>query len=267
MIEVCGVTKSYYGAPVLQDVSFTAEDGQALGLIGYNGAGKTTLLHIIAGIYKPDAGCVRMDGAPVYDNPAAKAGIFMLTEDSYFLPHASLSDMGNYYRGYYQSWNEGIFTRLCAAFGLDPAAKIAGFSRGMKRQAGITLAFAAAPRCLLLDEVFDGLDLAMRRATRKLLADYIAASGATVVITSHNLLEMEDHIDKIAMIHGNTLRYTGGVEALKSARGSLEEYFLEEGNVSQEAFIGVFAEAFPTQPNDATHSSSWGSPNRKGGNP
>ena len=248
MIEVCGVTKSYYGAPVLQEVSFTAERGQALGLIGYNGAGKTTLLHIIAGIYRPDSGDVRVGGLPVYDNPAAKAGVFMLTENVYFLPRASLSDMGDYYRGYYKSWNDGVFARLCAAFGLDAGAKVAGFSRGMKRQAGIALAFAIAPQYLLLDEVFDGLDLAMRRVTRKLLADYIAASGAAVVITSHNLLELEDHIDKVAMLHGNTLKYVGHVDTVKSAHGSLEEFFLEEGNVSETDFDDVFDGAFTAPP-------------------
>ena len=246
MIEVCSVTKSYYDVPVLKDVSFTAESGRTLGLIGYNGAGKTTLLRVIAGIYRPEAGRVLLDGLPVYDNSEVKGRLFLLTEDIYFLPQASLTDMADYYRGYYPLWNDRIFKLLCAAFRLDPLARIAGFSKGMKRQAGIILAFSAAPRYLLLDEIFDGLDLAMRWVMRRLLADYIAASGATVVVTSHNLRELEDSIDKIAMLQGYALKYTGDVAEVKSSHGTLEEYFLGESSVSEGAFVDIFSDCLPS---------------------
>jgi ABC-2 type transport system ATP-binding protein len=240
MIEVCSVTKSYYGAPVIADVSFTADSGRALGLVGYNGAGKTTLLRVIAGIYRPEAGRVLLDGAHVYDNAEAKGRLFLLTEDIYFLPQAALGDMADYYRGYYRAWDSRVFKALCAAFGLDPGAKIAGFSKGMRRQAGVILAFSTMPRHLLLDEVFDGLDLVMRRVMRRLLADYIAATGATAIVTSHDLRGLEDSVDRIAMLHGQALRYTGDVAALKSSHGTLEEYFLGESSVSEDAFAGIF---------------------------
>jgi ABC-2 type transport system ATP-binding protein len=240
VIELRKVTKSYYGAPVVEDISFTADSGAVCGLIGYNGAGKTTLLRVMGGVYKPDAGAVLLDGDPVFENAGKKAQVFMLTEDLYVLPQASLNHMRAYYAGYYNTWRDEVFSRLCAAFGLDREQKIAGFSKGMKKQAGVIIAFSAAPRYLLLDEVFDGLDLAMRRVMRKLLADYVAKTGAAVVVTSHNLRELEDGIDKIVMIQRRHLRYMGPVAEIQKRHGTLEEYFLSENPIDDSAFEGVF---------------------------
>jgi ABC-2 type transport system ATP-binding protein len=241
MIEIRGVSKSYFGHSVLEDVSFTADTGAACGLIGYNGAGKTTLLRVIAGVYRPEGGEVLLDGEPVYENAERKARVFMLTEDLYFLPGASLNDMRDFLSGYYPDWDNRIFDALSDAFRLERGAKIAGFSKGMRRQAGIILAFSAAPRYLLLDEVFDGLDLSMRRIMRKLLASYTERTAATVIVTSHNLRELEDGIDKIAMIRNRKLGFFGSVAEIRESHGTLEEYFLSERDFGDEAFEGVFA--------------------------
>jgi ABC-2 type transport system ATP-binding protein len=246
LIEVCSVSKSYGGVPVLRDISFTADSGRILGLVGYNGAGKTTLLRIMADVYRPDGGRVLADGVPVRDNPEVKARTILLTEGAWFLPQASLRGMRDYYRGYYGAWNDLIFERLCSAFRLDPSAQIAGFSRGMRRQASVILAFAAAPKFLLLDEVFDGLDTAMRKAMRLLLSGYVEASGATAIVSSHNLGEFEDSIDKVAMIHNCELKYEGAAAAMKSEYGSIEKYFLETGDECGEAFSGIFSDVFPS---------------------
>lgn len=226
----------------MDGISFAADTGAVCGLIGYNGAGKTTLLRVVCGVYRPEAGCVLLDGEPVYENAAKKAETFMLTEDLYFLPGATLGAMRDFYAGYVPRWDDAVFARLCAAFRLERGQKIGSFSKGMRRQAGIILAFAARPRYLLLDEIFDGLDLAMRRVTRALLADYVRETDATVIVTSHNLRELEDGIDKIAMIRQNRLAYVGPVAEIREKHGTLEEYFLGEREVDEAAFAGVFAD-------------------------
>ena len=240
MIEVRDVSKGYFGTPVLEGVSFVADTGAVCGLIGYNGAGKTTLLHVVAGVYRPEAGCVLLDGEPVWESAAKKAEVFMLTENLYFLPGATLDGMRKFYSGYMPSWDDGVYERLADAFCLARDQKAAGFSKGMRRQAALVLAFAARPRYLLLDEVYDGLDLVMRRVTSALLADYVEKAAATVIVTSHNLRELEDGIDQLAMIRRSRLSYVGPVADIRERHGTLEEYFLGEREVDESAFSGVF---------------------------
>ncbi|MDR0875046.1 MAG: ABC transporter ATP-binding protein [Clostridiales Family XIII bacterium] len=240
MIEIRNVSKAYFGAPVIEDVSFTAQTGSVCGLIGYNGAGKTTLLHLIAGVFRPDSGAVYLDGEPVYENAAKKAQTFMLTEDPYFLPGASLNDMRAYYKGYYPAWDDAVFASLCCAFRLERGQKIGSFSKGMRRQAGIILAFSAMPDYLLLDEIFDGLDLSMRRVMKSLLGSYVAKTSATVIVTSHNLRELELGVGRIAMLRGRKLSFAGSVAEIQKTHGTLEEYFLGEREIDDAAFEGIF---------------------------
>ncbi|MDR1778187.1 MAG: ABC transporter ATP-binding protein [Clostridiales Family XIII bacterium] len=240
MIEITGLSKGYFGKTVLEDISFVCETGAVCGLIGYNGAGKTTLLRCMAGIYRPDAGSVRLGGEDVWENAGRKAETFLLAEDPYFLPQATLFTMRDFYRGYTPSWDDEVFERLMVAFRLPGTQKISSFSKGMRRQAGILLAFSATPKYLFLDEIFDGLDLAMRRVMRTLLAAYVRTRQATAVVTSHNLRELEDGIDKIVMIRQNRLTYEGPVADIREAHGTLEAYFLGEREVDESAFSGVF---------------------------
>lgn len=232
--------KGYFGKPVLEDVSFVVPTSAVCGLIGYNGVGKTTLLRVIAGVYRPESGCVLLDGEPVYENAAKKAEVFMLTEDLLFPTGATLASMRDFYAGYLPRWSDVLFERLLAAFGLVRTQKIEGFSKGMRRQAGLAFAFASRATYLLLDEIFDGLDLVMRRVTSRLLADCVRTSGATVIVTSHNLRELEDGVDELAMIRQNRLVFSGPVAEIRTKHGTLEEYFLEEREVDEAAFAGVF---------------------------
>ena len=240
MIEVQNVSKRYFGVPVIEDVSFTAEPGKVLGLIGYNGAGKTTLLKVIAGVCKPESGRALLGGEPVWENTTRKAEAFLLAEDLFFLPGATIRGMRDFYAGYIPSWDDALYGRLCAAFRLPPAVRIEGFSRGMRRQAGIAICFSARPKYLLLDEVFDGLDLAMRRVTATLLEEYVKKTGAAAIVASHNLRELEDRIDCLAMIRQKKLAFAGTMESIRQSHGTLEEYFLDEREADESAFAGIF---------------------------
>ncbi len=215
MITIDHVTKKYGRAVALEDICCNIDNGSIYGLIGYNGAGKTTLLKTICGIYRPEAGKVTVDGRAIYEDETLKRQFFIMTEELYFLPQADLMAMRQFYRGYYATWNDHTFDKLVQLFGLDVRKKISGFSKGMQRQAGLILAFAVRPAYLLLDEAFDGLDLAMRLLMKKLLDLYVAKTGATVVITSHNLRELEGIVDKIGMIKDQRLFLDASVTEMR----------------------------------------------------
>lgn len=226
MITINNVSKKFGKKQVLHNITCEIKQGSIYGLIGYNGAGKTTLLKIISGVYRPDSGEVCLDGKPVLKANDLKKELFIMTEEVYFLPQADLMQMRKFYKGYYPNWNDNTFFKLTEIFGLNLRQKIHGFSKGMQRQVGLILAFSVRPKFLFLDEAFDGLDLAMRRLMKDMLDAYVKATNATVIITSHNLRELEGIVDGIGMIRDNRLTFHGSVEDIRPA--SLEEFFLTE---------------------------------------
>ena len=228
MIEVLKISKCFGRKTVLEDISLRIADHQIYGLIGYNGAGKTTLLKLISGIYRVDGGSLLVDDASVYENASVKQNIFLMTEELFFLPQADLSEMENFYKGYYPKWDSGVYDRLIRVFGLDRRQKISGFSKGMQRQAGILTAFSSGCRYLLLDEAFDGLDLGIRKTMRQILRLYVEKRDATVILTSHNLDELEECADRFGMIRHGKLEADMAVDEVREAGLSLEMFFLSK---------------------------------------
>ena len=243
MIEIVDVTKRFGGHVALDGITLTVEDGQVYGLVGYNGAGKTTLLKIVAGVYTPDAGHVRIDGVPMHESRVSHDSLFIVADEPYFLPQATPETMRSFYRGYYPSWSDDVYERLLELFSLDATAKVAGFSKGMQRQLGILLGFATGATTMLLDESFDGLDLGKRNLLKRLLREYARERGACVVLSSHNLRELETCADRLGMIKGSKLTFDDSVESVhaKYPHASLEEIFLSEGGNVVEDIHGVFS--------------------------
>lgn len=200
MIEVKHVSKKFGNVFVLKDISFHANNGEIYGLIGYNGVGKTTLMKIISGIYRSDGGTVLMDDIPVYENPEKKKQCFFMTEEATYFSQSSLMQMRKFYKGYYKNWSDQTFYGLISLFGVDPNMKISRFSKGMQRQASLVLAFSTRSKYLFLDEAFDGLDVTMRKTMREMLIYYARTYQALLIISSHNLKELEDLADKIGML-------------------------------------------------------------------
>lgn len=243
MIEVTGISKRFGAHTALSGITLSVEDGMVYGLVGYNGAGKTTLLKIIAGVYKPDAGEVRIDGVPMHNDRVSHDSLFIVADEPFFLPQATPETMRSFYRGYYPHWSDDVYERMLALFDLDPTAKITGFSKGMQRQLGILLGFATGVRTMLLDESFDGLDLSKRNLLKRLLKQYAREKGASVILSSHNLRELEDAADHLGMIKGCKLTFDGSVAEVheRYPGSSLEEIFLSEGGNKVEDIDGVFA--------------------------
>jgi len=225
LIEVCSVTKKFGSFVAIQDLSFTVSDGSIYGLIGYNGAGKTTLLKTITGVYKPDGGQVKLDGEDAFDNAKMKQHMFYVPDDIYFAPYASMEKMAKFYNGYYPKFNFDTFRKLSEVFGLDTKARINGFSKGMQRQAEIVLGISTTPDCILFDETFDGLDPAKRALIKNLLNEYISDTNASVIVSSHDLHELEGLCDHFGLINGKTLVLDSSVSELSRGRAKLRLVF------------------------------------------
>lgn len=204
-IEFRDVVKSYGGHRALDGLTLTAPSGAVYGLVGPNGAGKTTAMKHLAGVLRQDSGEVLADGAPVYENPSVKARIFCIPDEIFHFPQASILDMMRFYRGVYPGFDEKRFEQLREVFDLDVKQPMRRFSRGMLKQAAFWLAISMRPELLILDEPVDGLDPVMRRQVWNLVLADVAENGTTVLISSHNLRELEDVCDHVGIMNGGKI--------------------------------------------------------------
>ena len=207
MIQVNEVVKTFDGFRALDGVTMTVETGSIYGLVGPNGAGKSTILRHITGVYRPDSGSVLADGQPVYENPAVKQKIAVIPDELYYFLSASTRDMMKFYRGMYPSFDDKRYQALKEAFPeVDEKQPIRRLSKGMQKQSAFWLALCCQPELLVLDEPVDGLDPVMRRQVWSLLMGDVAQRGTTVLVSSHNLRELEDVCDHVGvMSHGKVL--------------------------------------------------------------
>ena len=225
MITTQNLTKLFDRYEAVSNLSLEIQPGCIYGLVGTNGAGKSTLLRTLAGIYRPSAGEALLDGSPIFDSVSAKSRIVLVPDDLWFFAGTTLAEMAAFYRGSYPNWNEEKFRRLLAAFPLQPNKKLSGFSKGMRRQAALILALCRDPDYLLLDEAFDGLDPVIRLATRKLIADEVSGRGMTALISSHNLRELEDLCDHVAILHKGQLLMTREMDNLRTSYCKVQTAF------------------------------------------
>ena len=206
MIEVCDVTKCFGEFKALDELNMTVPTGTVYGLVGPNGAGKSTIIRHITGIYRQDSGTITVDGAPVYENPAVKDRIAYISDDVFYFNTASIRDMAKFYAGVYPNFSWERFNALQDAFALDQKRPIRRFSKGMQKQAAFWLCMAMQPEILVLDEPVDGLDPVMRRQVWSIIMADIAERGTTVLVSSHNLRELEDVCDHVGIMdHGKIL--------------------------------------------------------------
>lgn len=215
MIEIKNVTKSFDGQLVLDNVCSKIGDGSIYGLIGSNGAGKSTLLNIIDGIYRTDAGGVYVNGAPVYENTVLKNKIAYISDEPYFYNSYTIDEMAQFLSVAYPSFTMEKYKEIISSFPLDPAKKMNTFSKGMKRQAAIALALSQNPEMLLCDECFDGLDPVVKQLVKRIIINEVEQRGMTVVISSHNLIEMENLCDTIGILHNNTILVEKSLDSIK----------------------------------------------------
>ena len=200
MLELKNVTKTFGNFKALDNLTMTVPRGSVYGLVGPNGAGKSTAIRHLTGIYVPDSGEITMEGQPIYENPAVKARIGYIPDEIFYFPSATLEDMRKFYAGLYPDFDQDLFERLYAVFDLPRKSPIRRFSKGMQKQAAFHLALCCRPDVLILDEPVDGLDPVMRRQVMSLILSDVAERGTTVLISSHNLRELEDVCDHVGIM-------------------------------------------------------------------
>ncbi len=195
------LSKSFDGFLALDDCSMTVPNGAVYGLVGPNGAGKSTVLRHITGVYRQDKGLVLLDGETVYENPAAKARLAAIPDELYYFGSASTRDLARFYRGFYPRFDAGRYEKLKEVFRtVDEKRPIRRLSKGMQKQAAFWLALCCRPEALVLDEPVDGLDPVMRRQVWQLLLADVKQEGVTVLVSSHNLRELEDVCDHVGIL-------------------------------------------------------------------
>jgi ABC-2 type transport system ATP-binding protein len=216
MIQINNVSKKYDSQYALSNVTLNVKEASIYGLLGSNGAGKTTLLKILAGIYKPTHGGIQITGQNIFENPTLKQDVFFIPDLPYFLPQYTIKQMANYYKSLYVNWSEDRFEQLAKTIKIDVNKKIHRLSKGMQRQVAFWLAFSTMPKVLLLDEPMDGLDPVMRHHIRHLIIDEVAERKMTVIISSHNLNEVEDICDTVGILHEGKVLLQRELDDLKT---------------------------------------------------
>ena len=206
MLELKNVTKVFGDFKALDDLSMTVPRGAVYGLVGPNGAGKSTAIRCLLGVYRPEAGEITLNGETIYENPQVKTTIGSIPDDIFYFPSATLEDMRKFYKGIYPKFDDDLFERLYEVFQLPKKGQIRRFSKGMQKQAAFHLAICTRPELLILDEPVDGLDPVMRRQVWNLILSDVSQHETTVIISSHNLRELEDICDHVGIMdHGRML--------------------------------------------------------------
>ena len=201
MLEAKNVVKTFDGFRALDSLNMTVPKGAVYGLVGPNGAGKSTIIRHLAGIYRQDSGEVLLDGQPVYENPAVKRRMTVIGDDWYYFPQANIREMARFFARLYPAFSWERYEKLKQVFPLDEKMMLRRMSKGMQKQAAFWLAVCCMPEYLILDEPVDGLDPVMRRQVWSLLLGDVSERGTTVLVSSHNLRELEDVCDHVGILN------------------------------------------------------------------
>ena len=200
MLEAKNIVKTFDGFRALDGATLTVPKGTVYGLVGPNGAGKSTIIRHFTGVYRPDSGVVLLDGQPIYENPEVKQRLTVIGDDWYYFPQASIAEMAKLYAGMYPAFNWERYAKMKEVFPLNDKQMIRRMSKGMQKQAAFWLTMCCMPEYLILDEPVDGLDPVMRRQVWSLLLGDVAERGTTVLVSSHNLRELEDVCDHVGIM-------------------------------------------------------------------
>lgn len=236
MLKISNLDKSFKDKKVLNDLSLDVHDGSIFGLVGVNGAGKSTLLRCISGIYQRDAGVIEFDGRDTYKDEKVRKDIFFVNDEPYYPLAANIRSLKDFYSSYYE-FDEEAYQKNLKLFDLEENKPISSFSKGMKRQTLLLFALAIRPKLLLLDEAFDGLDPLVRMNLKKNLYDFIQDSGATIIISSHNLKELEDICDTYGILEDGKISTYGD---LLESKANINKYQLAFKDEIDESFFDQF---------------------------
>ncbi len=236
MLKIEGLYKAFKDKKVLEGLDLVLNEGSIFGLVGVNGAGKSTLLRCIAGIYEADHGSVLFNGEDTFKTPAVRKDIFFVSDEPYYPIAANIRTMKEFYSSFYDV-DMKTYNEVLNLFHLDDTKPISSFSKGMKRQASLLFALSIAPKLLLLDEAFDGLDPIVRHDLKRMLYELIEEQKATIIISSHNLKELEDICDSYGILENGRIASYGD---LLESKANLNKYQLAFASPIDESVFDAF---------------------------
>lgn len=227
MIKVVNLDKSFDDFKAISDLNLNVKKGSIYGLIGTNGAGKTTLIKHVTGVLKPDQGEVLIEGEPVFENIAIKQKMGFIPDDLYFFASYNLKESSKFYQSLYPNWNQARYEQMVQQFGLSEKRKLSKFSKGMQKQAAFILTMSSMPDFLILDEPIDGLDPIIRKLVWKYVVEDVAERQMTVLVSSHNLRELEGICDSIGILSKGKMMIERDLDELKSDIHKIQVAFKE----------------------------------------
>lgn len=228
MIKIENLSKKYDKDNVLDNLNCTIKDGCIYGLVGANGSGKSTLLRLINGVFTPDKGIICVDGEDVCDNMEIKQNMVFVPDDLFFYPSYTLLDMAKFYQAMYEKFDMNYLKELANILKLDMNTKINTFSKGMKRQCALICAISTNCKYMFFDETFDGLDPIIRSLVKKILAKKMEENNTTIVMTSHNLRELEDICDNLGLLYKGGILFESDTDKLKTTMFKAQISFKED---------------------------------------
>lgn len=236
MLEINNVAKSFDEKKVLDGVNLKIGEGSIFGLVGVNGAGKSTLLRCISGIYMTNEGNVLFDGKDTFKEEEIRRDIFFANDDPYYPLASNIKSLKEFYASYYPL-DEQMYRKTLELFALNENQQINSFSKGMKRQTLLLFALSVKPKLLLLDEAFDGLDPLVRHNLKKALYDFIEENHSTIIISSHNLKELEDICDSYGILENGRISTYGD---LLESKQNINKYQLAFKEPIEESVFDQF---------------------------
>ncbi|MCQ2514880.1 MAG: ABC transporter ATP-binding protein [Ruminococcus sp.] len=233
MIEIKNLTKKFDKLTAVDSMNLSISEGSVIGLVGSNGSGKSTLLRMLAGVYNYDKGSITVDGEELFDNEKVKGQFSYIPDFPFFYNNSTINNLSSLYKDLYPNWSDELFQHLCEVFPISKSEKIINMSKGMQRQAALILSLSTAPKYILLDEIFDGLDPVIRLSLKKILIDYVSDRNTTVIIASHNLRELEDLCDRFCLMHKGQLLLESELDEAKHEIKKLQIAFtkIPDGNL------------------------------------
>ncbi len=243
MIRIENVNKSFGDFKALTDLSIHVPKGAVYGLVGPNGAGKSTMLRCLTGVYRQDSGKITIDGQEVYDNVAIKERFAYIPDDFFFFTQANTLDMMKYYKGLYKNFDEELFYKITECFpDIKLKNNVRNLSKGMQKQVAFMLCLCTRPDVLILDEPVDGLDPVMRRQIWSLVMNDVSEHGLTVLVSSHNLRELEDVCDHVGIMSHGKMILERSLEELQSSIYKLQIAF-EAEEVTMPADLNIMSQS------------------------
>lgn len=237
MVEVKNLVKEFNGFRALDGADMSVKKGAIYGLVGPNGAGKSTLLRHLTGIYRQNEGTVQIEGEDVYENPKVKAKFAFIPDDIFYFMQADTMEMKRFYQGIYPNFDEKMFFRLMEYFPtIDPKKSIRSLSKGMQKQVAFWLAVCTRAELLILDEPVDGLDPVMRRQIWSIIMADVSEHNTTVIVSSHNLRELEDVCDHVGIMHKGKIIIERSLSDLQGSVCKIQVAFQAEMPTLPEGF-------------------------------